>query len=251
MSTGAKREIPYGRLAEIYDRIYSWKDYAQESHSIAALVRRWGPRPARTLLDVACGTGAHLRFLSPRYECTGIDASPEMLAVARTHLPRVRFEHGMMPDFDLGTTFDVVTCLFSAIGYVRTEPALRRTLRSFARHLSPDGLVIVEPWLTPEVWKPGAGHLVTVPSREAPIARMSEDRTVRGRSVIDMHYLAAVEGEVRYWVERHDLGLFSNATMRAAFRSAGLYVRRVPSGFYGARHHDRGLFLGRRAPFSG
>ncbi len=44
-----------------------------------------------------------------------------------------------MESFDLAKEFDVITCLFRAIGYVRTLPALEATLRNFARHLRPGG----------------------------------------------------------------------------------------------------------------
>ncbi|HTP56372.1 MAG TPA: class I SAM-dependent methyltransferase [Thermoplasmata archaeon] len=248
MARGQSRRRAYGTLAEVYDRVYAWKDYRKESAAIVRLVRRWGPRPARTLLDVACGTGAHLRYLARSFACTGLDASPEMLAVARRAVPRARFVRGSMPRFDLPERFDVVTCLFSAIGYVRDERTLRATLRTFARHLVPGGLLIVEPWLTPSLWKPGSVHLATVPSRRGPIARMNTSITRRGRSLMDMHYLVGDGERIRHWVERHDMGLFSVRQMKAAFGAAGLTVHRIPSGFYGATHTDRGLYLGIRPP---
>jgi len=166
-----------------------------------------------------------------------------MLSVARTNAPTARLVLGRMPGFDLHARFDVIVCLFSAIGYVPNERALRRTLRTFARHLAPDGLVIVEPWLTPGSWRPGLAHLLTVPSATEPIARMNLSVTRRGRSVMDMHYLAASGGRIHHWVERHDMGLFSNGTMTGAFRSAGLRVRRVRSGFYSRSTPDRGLYV--------
>ncbi|HTP54797.1 MAG TPA: class I SAM-dependent methyltransferase [Thermoplasmata archaeon] len=237
-------EVPYTELAAVYDRVYSWKRYEHESRLVRALVRRYGPPRARTVLDVACGTGGHLRFLSGWFDCTGLDASRAMLTVARARVPSARFVQGRMPRFDLGRTFDVVTCLFSSIGYVRTPTALRATVRTLARHLAPQGLLIVEPWLTPSVWKPGSFHLQVVPSPTSPIARMNSSRTVRGRSVMEMHYLVPSGPRVRHWVEVHDLGLFSRRETEAAFRAAGLDVRRLPSRFYGPGHTDRGLYLG-------
>src|SRR5208337_626800 len=108
---------PYVRVAEVYDRVHAWKDYAKEARIVRSIARRWGPRGTRTLLDVACGTGAHLRHLVRWYECTGLDPSSAMLAVARKNVPAARFVRGRMPTFDLHQRFDVITCLFSAIGY--------------------------------------------------------------------------------------------------------------------------------------
>jgi len=236
------RGPPFERLAPVYDRVYSWKDYPLEVRRIEELVRRWGPRPARTLLDVGCGTGGHLRHLSRRYRCWGVDASPEMLSVARREVPNVRLVRGSMPEFDLQRRFDVIVCLFSAIGYVRNVADLRRTVRTFARHLNPGGVVIVEPWLTKAVWRPGAVHLLSIPSKTEPIARMTASSVRGARSRMTMHYLAAERGRIRYWVERHEMTLFDRKEMAEAFRAAGLTVRRVPSRFgYGT---DRGLYVG-------
>ncbi len=60
-----------------------------------------------------------------------------------------------MTEFDLATTYDAVTCLFSAIGYVRTVDRMNRAVACMARHVKPGGVLIVEPWITPEDWKPG------------------------------------------------------------------------------------------------
>jgi len=235
----SSRSSAYGRSAAVYDRVYAWKDFAREARRIHAIVLRHGPPAARTLLDVACGTGAHLRYLARWYDVTGVDASESMLAVARRKLPRVRFVKGTMPSFRFRRRFDVITCLFSAIGYVRSEADLRRTVANFADHLQPGGLVVVEPWLTPREYREGSVHLGTYGSKTHPIARMNTSELRAGRSVMDMHYLVAEGGTVRQWVERHDLGLFSVRTMLRAFRSAGLVARHLPSRF--STH--RGLYV--------
>ena len=125
----------FSRSARIYDAIYaSIRDYPHEAAELDRLIQDRRPG-ARTLLDVACGTGAHLEHLTA-YEVEGLDLDPEMLAVARERLPEVSFHEGDMADFDLGKRFDAVVCLFSSIGYVRTEERLRSAIASMAGHLS-------------------------------------------------------------------------------------------------------------------
>ena len=52
----------FSRSAHLYDAIYSFKDYAGEAETLRALVEERAPG-ARSLLDVACGTGKHLAEL--------------------------------------------------------------------------------------------------------------------------------------------------------------------------------------------
>ena len=56
-----------------------------------------------------------------------------------------------MTTMSLGRRFDVITCLFSTIGYVKTYQNLAKTLRNFADHLRPGGLLLIEPWFTEEI----------------------------------------------------------------------------------------------------
>jgi hypothetical protein len=48
--------------------------------------------PVGVALDAACGTGRHARFLAERgHRVIGVDGSPDMLARARTRVPRGEF----------------------------------------------------------------------------------------------------------------------------------------------------------------
>src|SRR5690349_18343373 len=131
----------FTKSARFYDQLYHFVDYEEAAARVRARLREASPE-ARTLLDVGCGTGRHLEHLARDYEVSGLDLSPELLAAARARCPTVPLYEGDMTGFDLGTTFDVITCLFSAIAYVRTLENLRRSLATFARHLNPGGVVL-------------------------------------------------------------------------------------------------------------
>lgn len=238
-ATTETSRVPYALTARVYDQIYSWKDYDGEARRIRRLIREYGPpRPSR-LLDVACGTGAHLQPLSRGFECTGIDISAEMLRVARKKLPHVRFVRGRMESFALAPRFDAITCLFSAIGYVRNERDLRRTFRGFAAHLRPGGVAIVEPWFTPARYHTGRLTLRTFGTKSFPIARMNLAVRRGDRSLMDMHHLVGTRRGVRHWVEHHDLGMFAVRTYLAAFRAAGFRARYLRNGLM----KGRGLYV--------
>lgn len=128
----------YGGAAEFYDLLYSEeKDYPAEARLLESLIRRACPS-ASSVLDVGCGTGAHARsLLDLGFEVDGIDLEPAFVEIARRKCPEGSFEVGDMTDFRLDRTYDVVTCLFSAIGYVLTETGLHSAIQRMRAHLRP------------------------------------------------------------------------------------------------------------------
>ena len=231
----------FTQTARYYDKIYGFKDYQAEAQAIAGLVRANLRSGGSRLLDVACGTCQHLEHLKEHFQVEGLDLDDELLALARQRCPGVPFHQGDMTDFDLGRRFDVVTCLFSSIGYVRTVENLVRAVDCMARHAVPGGLVLVEPWFTPEAWRPGTVHGLFVDEPDLKIARVNTS-LARGRlSYFDFHYLIGTPEGTEHAVEHHELGLFEQEEMVAAFQAAGLTVSYDEEGLTG-----RGLYLGRR-----
>lgn len=230
---------PYRELAAAYDLIHDRKPYAQEARKVRELARRFARRPLRSLLDVACGSGRHLEQFVRWFDCAGVDASSRMLARARRRVPQAQLVVGRMESFDLGRQFDVVTCLFSAIGYVRSVHELRGTIRNLARHAAPGGVIVVEPWIPPSAFLAGHVGYVVRKSEGTTVLRMDAGRRRGGRSIFAFHYLVGRPGRVDHFVETHDCGLFSVRTMMTAFRDAGLTVRHLRQGL--ATH--RGLYV--------
>jgi SAM-dependent methyltransferase len=228
----------FRQSAQYYDAVYSWKDYAGEAERIHELVQARKPGAA-TLLDVACGTGAHLAELRHRYRCEGLDLDPDLLAVARERLPDLPLHQGDMRDFDLGRRFDAVTCLFSSIGYLMTVEALEAAVGAMARHLEPGGVLLVEPWLSPESVTGPHVSAVFVDEPELKIARVNTIEVDGRTSSFDFHFLVGTPEHVEHFVEHHELALFTHEEHLAAFRAAGLEVEHDEEGLMG-----RGLYIG-------
>lgn len=230
----------FDKTAQHYDLLYEkglGKDYAAEAAMVAELVPG-----ATTLLDVACGTGLHLQHLSKRFDCTGVDLDEGMLAVARARCPGMPLHAADMANFDLGQKFDAVVCLFSSIGYVRTEERLRSAVAAMARHLAPGGTLLVEPWITTDAWKPGHVHMITAEDGDVKACRASTSvAAVDGCSAIEFHYLIATPGGVEHLTETHTLGLFTWDQYRTAFEDAGLETTIDKTG----GPMGRGLLTGR------
>jgi SAM-dependent methyltransferase len=145
-----------------------------------------------------------------------------------------------MADFDLGQQFDAVVCLFSSIGYVCTYDRLVATAESFARHLRPGGVVVVEPWITPEAWEDETRAYITVVDEEDIQAVRIMLRHRDGRiNNLDLQYLVSTDGKIEHLAEQHQLGLFSFDEYLQAFKEAGFAVELDREGLIG-----RGLIIG-------
>ncbi len=228
----------FDRSAELYDLVYGFKDYAGEADRLDELIRERLPH-ARSLLDVACGTGKHLAELADRYpDVAGLDLDEGLLAIARERLPHVPLHHCDMTAFNLGRRFDAVTCLFSAIGYAGTEARLRTSIAAMARHLEPGGVLLVEPWLDPQTWKPGHLHLLTVDDPEVKIARATVAALEGTTSILDFHYLVVTAAGVEHFTEHHEAALFTREQYVGAFEAARLVVEHDEEGLIG-----RGLYV--------
>ncbi len=215
--------------ADLYDLVYTWKDYVGEAARLCELIGHEGG----TLLDIACGTGKHLEQLGTHYRCEGLDIDPRMVEIARSRGFTVH--EGDMTTFDLGRRFDVVTCLFSSIAYA---PSLDKAVANLARHVAPGGVLAVEPWLSPEVIVPGRVGMHTADTEAVKVARMNSI-TVEGRaSILDFHYLVGRQGGVEHLTERHVLWLWNRDEYAAAFTHAGLEATCDEEGLMG-----RGLWI--------
>ncbi len=231
----------YDRSAKYYDAIYKaqGKDYGAESQKLRGLIEHYQSAKGAALLDAACGTGGHLVHLESYFDVEGLDLSEAMLQVARSKLPGVRFHQLDMVDFKLDQSFDVILCLFSAIGYALTVSRLNQTIKTFANHLKPEGLVIVEPWFGPGMLDTGKVHASFVDEPDLKLARMNINRVEGTTSYLDFHYLAATPQGMDYFMETHAIGLFTTEEYRQAFQKAGLRVEQDEEGLDG-----RGLYIG-------
>ena len=225
----ARGELMFANSAHLYDAVYSFKDYRAESERLHALIEERSPG-ASTLLDVACGTGKHLEQLRAWYEVSGLDLDPQLLALARERLGAVELHEGDMTAFSLGRRFDVVTCLFSSIGYVGTVERLGDAIAAMAAHLNPGGVLIVEPWLTPDEWIADRPHLLSVDEPDLKIARMTLSGRVGRLAIMHFEYLVGTPAGIEAFSERHEAALFTDEEYRQAFVAAGLSVERDSGG---------------------
>lgn len=225
----------------VYDLLHrATKSYDEEARVIEELIRERCP-DARSLLDVACGTGEHLSHLVESFDVAGIDSSEAMLRAAMSKLPSAPLRVADMRTFSLRRQFDAVVCLFGSVGYLPDVAALRLAVANMADHLSDGGVLIVEPWHHHDVWPADHVSAESVTDAGRSVSRVLTVSVSDDVSVLSMHYTVSDGGPIREFDELHHLRLFSIVDYVEAFEAAGLAVEHEPFGLSG-----RGIFIGRR-----
>jgi SAM-dependent methyltransferase len=138
----------YGAVADLYDHVVPYRTREDVAFFAEAARDAGGD-----VLEIGCGTG---RVLVPCARAgasiTGLDRSPDMLAVCRQHLDeerpevgaRVSLTLGDMRAFDLGRTFALVTMPFRPFQHLLTVDDQLACLAAVRRHLDTEGRLIVD-----------------------------------------------------------------------------------------------------------
>jgi len=140
MTNGA---VGYATLARCYDSFTENMDYKRRTEYLCALLCDAGLKAGDTILDLACGTGTYACALLRRgYDVIGVDASADMLHVAREkaqalglHPPLLLCQR--LEALDLYGTARAAICLTDSLNHL-TQPAMvRRFFRRLALFLEP------------------------------------------------------------------------------------------------------------------
>jgi SAM-dependent methyltransferase len=131
----------YAGFARFYDRIMG--DRSEEIGRIESYIGRHRPG-AKSLLELGCGTGAILSGLAGSLAVTGVDRSPEMLAIAADRVPAARLVRADMTNFKLPVAFDVVICVFDTLNHLPTFDAWLALFDRVHEHLADGGLFIFD-----------------------------------------------------------------------------------------------------------
>lgn len=233
----------FSKSAELYDRIYfEFKDYKAEAQRISELLAG-EHSSARTLLDVACGTGEHARILRNKhgFEVDGIDLDNKLVSLAQRKKSDGNFCCADMVDFELDKTYDVVMCLFSSIGHFKTLDRVTAALKRFNTHTNDGGLILVEPWFSHEQLTPGKIFTHTSQTEEVSVARMGYSQVRDRISTLHFEYLIGTSGKIDHEIGKHELGLFTFNEMNQCFEKAGLAATFDEEGISG-----RGLYIARK-----
>ena len=145
-----------------------WADLAEPSNEplFAAVLATVGAAPGVRLLDIGCGSGHAARMAAALgATVTGLDITPELLAIARERVPGAAgFVLGEMDSLPFaGSSFDVVVG-FNAFQFA-DDPAI--AVAEAARVVRRGGVVAATTFAEPERNESTALHLALEPLRPA------------------------------------------------------------------------------------
>jgi SAM-dependent methyltransferase len=139
----------YDTIASSYDRRYTDYDWSEAEQTLA----RFAGERALAVLEVGCGTGHWLaRLREHGAQVSGLDRSPQMLAIARSKLPGAQLELGSAEKLPWPeASFDRVFAL-NAIHHFEEKGAFVREAR---RVLRPGGGIMtigIDPHVSGDRW---------------------------------------------------------------------------------------------------
>ena len=196
------------------------------------------------IVDLGCGSGLLARALvDAGHDVTGVDLSPAMLAIARTHAARARFVEASLYDVDAWARpggVDAVLAVGEPLSYLEPTsarapsrprtPALAPFFRKVARALRPGGAFVFDvivsgaPSLTKRSFVEGDGWAVLVDTRE----RSSKDGR-RARLTRDITTFTRASGARSHeWTrghERHEVRVLDVEDVKRDLARAGFSVR--------------------------
>lgn len=147
----------YGRLASWWHLFSDPSDYREEAAWTAATLRKFGGRPASTVLELGSGGGNNAFHLKKKFVLTLVDRSPGMLASSRRINPDCEHIRGDIRTVRLDRAFDRVF-VHDAIMYMTSEDELLKVIRTAFHHCRPGGAAVFIPDFVRETYQPLTHH---------------------------------------------------------------------------------------------
>ena len=116
----------------------AWGDFIIET----VRAKGWQEGP---ILDIGCGTGnSTFPMFTRGFDVTGLDASRDMLCVAREKLPPVTFIEADFMNFTLDKRFTLVYSVFDSLNNLLDPKDFEQMARTVHGHLEPGGFFLFD-----------------------------------------------------------------------------------------------------------
>ena len=207
------KEKLYNELAPYYD-LFNFNDYKKQTSFVTKIINKeFYSRKTKNnikILDLACGTGEHIKILKRKFEIEGIDVNKGMVKKAKSKNPTNMIKEGNICNLNLKYNYyDVVVCFSSSIQYILSEKDLESFFKKVKKSLKNQGIFIFDMAYCKEKWIEGYVGIRTVVRDGLQIAEIFKSRSKNNISYYDPIYLINNNGRFRFYIDNHKIYLFS------------------------------------------
>lgn len=241
----------YTEFAAFYDRLMSDCDYHARARYLAEIFERFGKKPT-LLLDLCCGTASmSLEFAEAGAEVIGVDASPEMLSVAREKASERGTDMLLLcqqaDELDLYGTVNGAICTLDSVNHITDYAVLCRAFERVSLFLE-QGCLFVFDANTEYKHKKVLGNKRFVFSQNG-IDCEWKNSTKGNLTEIELNFYEKNGADLSMYTERFCERAYSVGELSAALHKAGLQLEAV----YGDMSFDppksrteRNIFVSRK-----
>lgn len=134
---------------QYFEIAFQHRDIGRECDFIESVTELYSKTDNRKVLDVFCGTGAHiLELLRRGYEADGFDVTDPMLNYVRSKIDPASYQPKLWKDnlenFKVDCEYGVLTNMLTSFNYITTNESVLSHIESAAKALSYGGLYIIE-----------------------------------------------------------------------------------------------------------
>jgi SAM-dependent methyltransferase len=207
-------------FGEDYVALYPHRNEAEAERVVGLIAHTLGDRPVSLVLDLACGSGRHSRYLGRRWWTSGVDLSEVLLRIARKNGTPAKLVRADIRALPYRTdSFDLVVNLFTSFGYFETDAEHETVVRDLSRVIRSGGTFVLD-YLNARVVRERL-----VPRDESMVSgRTIEQRreiTPDGRFVVKH---IDIKDDGHHFIER--VRLFSKAELMSMLEQADFRIER-------------------------
>ena len=134
------KDIEYSKMAHLYDKFYSNKNYDKE----VMFIEKFVDNPSLKILDAGCGSGTHVKILNDKgYDVRGFDKSKDMIEIANRKLDK-HFIVDDLLELQHKEKYDVIISFFAVFNHLKNYKQFETALNNLRNILKANGKIILD-----------------------------------------------------------------------------------------------------------